>query len=66
MQESLRPYIHGRTTVIISHRLSTVLDIDQIVVIEHGNISDIGSHWQLQTRNAFYASVASAQAAIAR
>jgi ATP-binding cassette subfamily B protein len=48
-----------RTTVIIAHRLSTVLRCDRIVFIRQGRIEDVGTHEELLARNADYAHLAS-------
>ena len=47
----------GRTTLIIAHRLSTVMDADQILVMDAGNIVERGSHAQLVERNGHYAAM---------
>jgi ATP-binding cassette subfamily B protein len=51
----LRRLMTGRTTIIISHNLLTVSDADQIVYIEHGRITETGTHDQLLTKNNQYA-----------
>ncbi|MFN7086229.1 MAG: ABCB family ABC transporter ATP-binding protein/permease [Burkholderiales bacterium] len=45
----------GRTTLVIAHRLSTVMDADQILVMDHGRIVERGSHQQLLARGGVYA-----------
>jgi len=45
----------GRTTLVIAHRLSTVLDSDVIVVMDHGRIVERGSHAELLARGGLYA-----------
>ncbi|WP_431882679.1 ABC transporter ATP-binding protein [Micromonospora gifhornensis] len=49
----------GRTTITIAHRLSTVRDADQIVVLDHGRVVEAGDHRSLSNRNGRYASLAS-------
>jgi ABC-type multidrug transport system fused ATPase/permease subunit len=44
----------GRTTFIIAHRLSSVVDADRIVVIDEGRIVDMGRHEELSTRPGIY------------
>ncbi|HEX8935687.1 MAG TPA: ABC transporter ATP-binding protein [Pseudonocardiaceae bacterium] len=51
----LRRLITGRTTIIISHNLLTVTDADQIIYIEHGRITETGTHDELLTNNHQYA-----------
>jgi ATP-binding cassette subfamily B protein len=51
----LRRLITGRTTVIISHNLLTVANADQILYLEHGRITDTGTHDQLLAANNQYA-----------
>ncbi len=47
IQDGLRALRHGRTTFVIAHRLSTIQSADQIVVIEHGQILERGTHAEL-------------------
>ncbi|MGB8996601.1 MAG: ABC transporter ATP-binding protein [Pseudonocardiaceae bacterium] len=51
----LRRLIAGRTTIIVSHNLLTVTDADQIIYIEHGRITETGTHDQLLSNNHQYA-----------
>ena len=44
----------GKTSIIISHRLSTLKDADQIIVLENGKITEIGSHNELIENKGFY------------
>ncbi|MGN6549927.1 MAG: peptidase domain-containing ABC transporter [Pararhizobium sp.] len=50
VRENLRRIAEGRTVVIVSHRLSTLVDADAIIVVERGRIADIGRHDQLVAR----------------
>lgn len=50
----LRPIMRDRTSIIISHRTSTVKDADLIVVLEEGQIAEMGNHDQLMDRNGIY------------
>ncbi len=50
-----------RTTVVIAHRLSTVRDADQIVVLDQGRVAEIGTHVALLDRGGLYARLVSRQ-----
>jgi subfamily B ATP-binding cassette protein MsbA len=47
--------MEGRTTFVIAHRLSTIERADRIVVLQHGEIVEIGSHRQLLAKDSVYA-----------
>ena len=51
----LRRLMTGRTTIIISHNLLTVTDADQILYIDHGRVTETGTHTELLTNNSHYA-----------
>jgi len=51
---NLNQFLQGKTTLIIAHRLSTVRNADQIVVLEKGEIAEIGTHQQLLERKGIY------------
>ncbi len=51
----LRGIMQGRTTIVIAHRISTIKDFDQIIVLEDGRITDRGSHLDLLARGGLYA-----------
>jgi len=54
VQDALRVVMNGRTTFIIAHRLSSVVEADRIVIIEDGKIVDIGNHRELVDREGIY------------
>jgi ATP-binding cassette subfamily B protein len=51
----LREFMHGRTTILISHRCSTVRHADQIAVLRRGRVVELGTHEELLERNGYYA-----------
>lgn len=53
--EAMREVAEGRTTLVIAHRLSTVVDADKIVVIDQGQVVEEGSHSELLARQGRYA-----------
>jgi len=54
LQRGIRHLLHGRTSLIIAHRLSTVRYVDRIVVLDHGRIAEEGSHADLIARGGMY------------
>lgn len=51
---NLQQFFHGRTAVLIAHRLSTVKDADQIIVLKNGNVDEVGTHEELVEKNGTY------------
>ncbi|HEX8512865.1 MAG TPA: ABC transporter ATP-binding protein/permease [Allosphingosinicella sp.] len=55
IQETLQSVTARRTSIVIAHRLSTVVDADQIVVLDQGRVAERGTHSELLRRNGLYA-----------
>lgn len=60
IQEATKEITKGRTSIIIAHRLSTIEQCDRIVVLDHGEIAEIGSHEELMKAQGLYYQLASA------
>jgi ATP-binding cassette subfamily B protein len=57
IQESLRTISEGVTTLMIAHRLSTVVEADEIIVLENGRVAERGRHVDLLARGGIYAAM---------
>jgi ATP-binding cassette subfamily B protein len=55
IQEAMQTVMRGRTSLVIAHRLSTVIDADVILVMENGRLIESGPHQDLLTRGGLYA-----------
>ncbi|HLX66838.1 MAG TPA: ATP-binding cassette domain-containing protein [Puia sp.] len=55
IQEAIDKLISGRSSIVIAHRLSTIRKADQIIVLDKGEIREIGTHDQLLAKGGFYA-----------
>jgi subfamily B ATP-binding cassette protein MsbA len=64
IQEALERLMHGRTTLVVAHRLSTVQDADMIAVLDQGRIVETGDHGSLLARGGAYAHLCRAQLAV--
>jgi ATP-binding cassette subfamily B protein len=62
IQAALRTVAANRTTLVIAHRLSTVIDSDEILVLEDGRIAERGTHRSLLARGGVYARMWAVQA----
>ena len=57
VQEALKRLMKGKTTLIIAHRLSTVISADKIFVVKDGKIVESGKHNELLVKNGIYSSL---------
>ncbi|WP_150283606.1 ABC transporter ATP-binding protein [Rummeliibacillus sp. TYF-LIM-RU47] len=61
VQQALNDLMNGRTTIVIAHRLSTVIDSDQIIFLEKGKITGSGTHQELYQSHPLYREFADQQ-----
>lgn len=54
IMENLQEFFKGRTAVVVAHRLSTVRNADQIIVLEKGNVVEVGTHKELTEKQGAY------------
>lgn len=54
IQEALKRLMHGRTSFVIAHRLNTIEAADQILVLQGGEVTEVGSHHELMATKGFY------------
>lgn len=62
VQQALEKIMLNRTTIIVAHRLSTIRDVDTIIVLKNGQVAESGSHLELMSKNGEYVSLVSLQA----
>lgn len=61
VQQALETVTFNRTTIIVAHRLSTIQNSDKIVVLDNGQVTEMGSHEELMKKGGNYASLVSLQ-----
>ena len=61
IQTAMENVLEGRTSFVVAHRLSTIQDADKIVVMNHGDVVEIGKHDELLEKGGFYADIYNAQ-----
>ena len=61
IQYAIDKLISGRTSIVIAHRLSTIRKADKIIVLDKGEIKELGTHDELLAKGGFYAKLHSMQ-----
>ena len=54
VQKAIRSLMAGKTCFVIAHRLSTIQNADHILVVDHGDVVEQGTHGELMLRKGFY------------
>ena len=61
IQKAMGRLLENRTSFVVAHRLSTIRDADNIIVMNHGSIVETGNHEELMAQNGFYADLYNSQ-----
>ena len=61
IQDALKVLLKGRTSFIVAHRLSTIRNADKIIVLDHGQIKELGTHRKLMEQKGIYYGLVEAQ-----
>lgn len=61
IQQAMEKLLAGRTSFVVAHRLSTIRDADNIIVMNHGSIVETGNHDTLMEKDGFYADLYNSQ-----
>lgn len=61
IQKAMRKILEGRTSFVVAHRLSTIRDADNIIVMNEGDVMETGTHDELMAQNGFYADLYNSQ-----
>ena len=61
IQDAFAKMMHGRTSFIVAHRLSTIREADTILVMNDGKVVEQGNHGELMEKNGFYARLYNSQ-----
>ncbi len=54
VQDALDRFMHGRTVLVVAHRLATIKSVDEIVVLDGGNLHERGTHQELMEKDSLY------------
>ena len=54
IQDALRKLTHGRTSILIAHRLQTIQEADRVLVLHHGAVAELGTHEELLALKGLY------------